>query len=194
MKRIFPYLRFVVWAFILTTACHEMDERMNDFLPLKVREKYKYDYSAVYSYVYENSITYGECTWDFISASRGNPVVYQVKQTFNGFYVYEHSDFSGGPNFTKTDTTEIKNQISTLTFEAMDDGEVTFTFDVPYWGNKSLTFNRYIQSDKVDTCMTLQLINQVCLKREVGITSFGAGSHGNHSGSVCYSLIKGPYY
>lgn len=193
MKNSFSAIVVMIWAFIQISSCHELDETMNDYLPLKVGEKYKYDYLAYYSYVYENSTTFAECTWDFIGVSGSDPVVYQVKQTLNGRYVYKHYDFSGGVNITKTDTTQIKNQISTLSFAAMKNGQVTFTFIVPYWGNTSLTFNRFIQTDKVDTCLTIELINQVCLKRNVGITSFGAGTHGNHSGSVCYSLIKGPY-
>ena len=194
MKRIFPYLRFVGWAFILTTACHELDERTTNYLPLKVGQKYQYEYSEYYWYVGENSITHGECTWDFVSASVGNPVVYQVKQTLNGLYIHEYYDYSSGTFLTKTDSTQINNQISILTFEAPKDGEITFTFILPYRGNTSVSFNRFILSDKIDTCMTIHFTNQVCLKKDVGISSFGAIGYGNHSGSVFYSLTKGPYY
>ncbi|GEM_PF-1543138 len=179
---------------ITNEEIRNVDLPVNDYLPLKVGAKYQYNCSASYAYVDENSLTYGVCTWDFISASTDTPVVYQVRQTFNGVYVYRHYNYSDTLSFSKKDTTKISNEISTLSFKVLNNRDVTFTFKVPYWGNSSLTFKRYYQSDKIDTCTTIGFINYVCLKKEVGITSFGAGSYGNHSGSVCYSFIKGPYY
>ncbi len=97
VKNSFLAICFVMLALI--SSCDKNEFRtneviMNDYLPLKVGAKYQYKCTASYTYVYENSVTYGVCTWDFISASIDTPVVYQVKQTFNGVYVYQHYNYS----------------------------------------------------------------------------------------------------
>jgi len=189
----------ILCLFLLTFSCNKDETsigpngiRVSDYLPLKVGAKYKYDYSAFYNYTYENSKKYGVCTWELLSATPGNPVVYQVNQTFNGTYIYEHNIYYWIPDSLKTDTTKISNEISTLSFQVLNDSLVTFTYDLPYWSSSNITFTRLIHSDKRDICITIDYINHVCLRKDVGITGFSAGSYGNHSGSVCYTLIEGP--
>lgn len=161
---------------------------INDYLPLKVGAKYKYNYSASYTYVSESSIKQGECTWTFISKSVDTPVVYQVEQSFNGYYVYRNY-------YGRKDSSHIENQISTLSFEVLNDGKVAFTFPVPYWGDSKAIFERFIKSDIPDTCFILQpIINQGCLRKDVGITNLFYVSCGNHCSIVNYSLIEGPSY
>lgn len=159
----------------------------NDYLPLKVGTKYKYSYNASYSYVAENSRKIGECRWTFISKSDDTPVVYQVEQSFSGYYVSVY--YTG-----KKDSTQIENQITTLNFEVLNDGKVSFTYPVPYWSDSKVTFDRFIRSDKIDTCFTLNTLrNHVCLRKNVGITYLSYFLCGNHCSSVDYTLIEGPY-
>jgi hypothetical protein len=161
---------------------------LNDYLPLKVGAIYKYKYSAYYNYVFDRSEKVGECTWKFISKSVDTTTVYQVEQSFTGYYVYEQYY----PE--QKDSTQIENQISTLSFVEQNDLRVAFHFSVPYWGDSKVTIQRFIYSDKIDTCFSLSLINGVCLRKNVGITCLSYAECGNHCSSVCYSLIEGPYY
>jgi len=159
----------------------------NDYLPLMVGAKYKYSYTASYSYVDENSRKKGDCTWTIISKSVDTPIIYQVEQSFSGYYVSVY--YTG-----KKDSTQIENQITTLNFEVLNEGKVSFTFPVPYWGDSKVTIKRFIPSDKIDTCFILvPIVNSVCLRKNVGITNLNFFSCGNHCSSVEYTLIEGPY-
>ena len=160
----------------------------NDYLPLKVGANYKYKYSAGLSYVTGSVYSKGECTWKFISMSVDTPIVYHVEQSFNGYDVYDRYYSS------QKDSTQIENQISALSFKVQNKGKVGFTFPLPYWGATTVTLERFIQSDKIDTCFMFSLINGGCLRKNVGITSFDYFSGGNHSGSVRYTLIEGPTF
>jgi len=167
----------------------ERTDVINDYLPLMVGAKYKYDYSATYGYVDESSIQKGQCIWTFISKSVDEPVVYQVEQSFSGYYVYR-SYYTG-----KKDSSLIENQISTVNFEVLNASQVAFNFAVPYWGKSKVTFERFIRSDKVDTCFTLnKLINRGCLRKDVGITSLNYYSGGNHGSLVEYTLVEKLHY
>jgi hypothetical protein len=116
------------------------------------------------------------------------PVVYQVEQSFNGYYVY--NNYSG-----QKDSTQIENQISTLSFEVQNDGNVAFAFRVPYWGDSKITIKRLMQSDIIDICFPLEpIINSICLRKNVGITNLSYSLCGNHCSRVCYFLIEGPFY
>ena len=194
MRYILFVLSLLVFSIVLLLSCKKKEDKedkvaeINDYLPLKVGVKYKYNYSASYSYVYENSIKKGECTWTIISKSVDTLVVYQVEQSFSGYYVYRY--YTG-----KKDSTHIENQITILSFRVMNNDNVSFTFPVPYWGNSKVIIKRLIQSDEMDICYTLDpIINSVCLRKDVGITNLSYWSCGNHCSSVCYSLIEGPYY
>lgn len=194
MRYILFVLSLLVFSIVLLLSCKKKEDKedkvaeINDYLPLKVGVKYKYNYSASYSYVYENSIKKGECTWTIISKSVDTLVVYQVEQSFSGYNVYQ-SEYTG-----KKDSAKFENQISTLRFEVLNDGNVSFIFHVPYWGESTVTLVRFIKSEKIDTCLAFSLINRGCLRKNVGITNFFYHSGGNHSSSVSYSLIEGPYY
>jgi hypothetical protein len=165
---------------------------IKDYFPLIVGAKYKYNYSASYAYVNESSLKKGECTWKFISKSVDPSVVYQVEQSFTGYYVYNYYGYGGLPS--RKDSTQIDNQISALSFKVQNNGKVVLTFPMPYWGGTTVTFERFIQSDKIDTCFMFSLINGGCLRKNVGITSFGYFLGGNHGSSVGYSLIEGPTF
>ena len=187
--KIFTCLSFVILALMLIISCKSKEDIVNqdivnDYLPLKVGAKYKYNYSDNYGYVNEGSTKYGECTWEFISSS-------SVQQTFNGIYIYKHS--STYPYDIKSDTTQIRNEISNLSFEVSGNA-VTFNHFLPYWGKVSLTFVRLFRSDGSDICLNPNLRSVVCLKKDVGITRLENCITGNHSGSVSYSLIEGPIY
>jgi hypothetical protein len=163
---------------------------INDYLPLNVGAKYKYQYEAVYHYLPENSIKKGECTWKFISKSDGTPVVYQVEQSFKGDSVY-YRDYGSGP--VQKDTTHFENQITTVRFEVLNDGRVTFHFPAPYFSSSSnVTFERFIPSDKIDTCFILKIYNWGCLRKNIGITDLDYVLSGIHYSSVSYFLIEGP--
>ena len=190
MKNILSVISLLVLLIVLLPSCKNKEgkEEINDYLPLKVGAKYKYNYLASYTYVYESSLTKGECTWKFISKSADTPVVYQVEQSFTGFYLYNY--YTG-----RHDSIHYENQISILSFEVLNDGTVAVTFPMPYWGGSKVTFERFIQSDKTDTCFTLNpVINRGCLRKNVGITNLSYSSCGNHCSSVCYSLIEGPSF
>ena len=138
MRNILSVLSLLVSLIVLLPSCNKEDkEEINDYLPLKVGAKYKYNYLASYAYVYESSLTKGECTWKFISMSTDMPAVYQVEQSFTGYSIYYHDSGNGHPT---RDSTQIENQISTLIFEVQNDGKVAFTFPMPYWGASKVTF------------------------------------------------------
>jgi len=193
MKNSWSVICLLVLLIVLLPSCNKKDngetkaDVINDYLPLTVGAKYKYSYSAYYSYIDEGSIQSGECTWTIISKSVNEPFVYQVEQSFSGYYVYR--------NYTgRKDSSQIENQISTLKFEVLDASKVAFNFSVPYWKDSNVTFERFIRSDKVDTCFILNiLINRGCLRKDVGITSLYYNTIGNHSSSISYNLIEGPY-
>jgi len=193
MKNSWSVICLLVLLIVLLPSCNKKDngeakaDVINDYLPLTVGAKYKYSYSAYYSYIDEGSIQSGECTWTIISKSVNEPFVYQVEQSFTGYYVYR--------NYTgRKDSSQIENQISTLKFEVLDASKVAFNFSVPYWKDSNVTFERFIRSDKVDTCFILNiLINRGCLRKDVGITSLYYNTIGNHSSSISYNLIEGPY-
>jgi len=203
MKNSFSVICLLVLLFVLLPSCNnkkeiepkdtkevkkERTDVINDYLPLTVGAKYKYSYSAYYSYIDEGSIQSGECTWTIISKSVNEPFVYQVEQSFSGYYVYR--------NYTgRRDSSQIENKISTLTFEVLDAPKVAFNFSMPYWGDTKVTLERFIRSDKVDTCLMLNsIINRGCLRKNVGITDLNFRSCGNHCSMVNYTLIEGPYY
>ena len=193
MKNSWSVICLLVLLIVLLPSCNKKDDGeakadvINDYLPLTVGAKYKYSYSAYYSYIDEGSIQSGECTWTIISKSVNEPFIYQVEQSFSGYYVYR--------NYTgRKDSSQIENQISTLKFEVLDASKVAFNFSVPYWKDSNVTFERFIRSDKVDTCFILNiLINRGCLRKDVGITSLYYNTIGNHSSSISYNLIEGPY-
>jgi hypothetical protein len=164
--------------------------KFNDYLPLKVGAKYKYKYSDYYQFGYESSKTMGECTWEFVSKSVDTAVVYHVEQSFTGYFVNYYSR-------KPTDSTKIENRISTLSFVVLNDGKIAFDFLLQYqsFGSTSVTLERFIQSDKIDTCFTFDTSpNWGCLRKNVGITKFSYGYYGNHQIGVGYTLIEGPYY
>lgn len=85
----------------------------NNYLPLEVGAKYKYNYCASYAYIYESSIKKGICTWTFISKSVDTPAVFQVEQSFSGYYVHRY--YTG-----QRDSSLIENQITILNFEGRE--------------------------------------------------------------------------
>jgi len=179
------YFIIVAWILlsILSGCKKEAVKVLNDYLPLTVGAKYKYNYSARYGYSPENTIKTGECTWNFISKSADTSVVYHVEQSFNGKSVWTDQ-------FGKKDSAQIVNQISALSFEVLNDGRVAFT-----WPQEKVTLERFIQSDRNDTCFRSSPYEQVCLRKNVGITSlFSLPMHGNHQKGSGYTLIEGPYY
>lgn len=177
------YVRAYVTNSIGTGYGNEVSFEYNDYLPLTVGAKYKYDYVDSYAFPGENTRTVGECTWKFISKSSNTPVVYHVEQSLTGYRISEYF-----PSFRR-DSTHIESQISNLNFEVQNDGKVAFNIMVPYWGASKVTFERFIQSGKNDTCL-----NHGCLRKNVGITTMGYSVNGNHSGGVGYTLIEGPTY
>jgi hypothetical protein len=177
------YVRAYATNSIGTSYGNGISFEINDYLPLKVGAKYKYDYVDSYAFPGENTRTVGECIWKFISMSADTTVVYHVEQSLTGYRISEYF-----PSFRR-DSTHIESQISNLNFEVQNDGKVAFNIMVPYWGASKVTFERFIQSGKNDTCL-----NHGCLRKNVGITTMGVGFYGNHSGTVSYSLIEGPYY
>jgi hypothetical protein len=183
MKNILSAIGFLVLMIMIFYSCHKEDA-VNDYLPLKVGVKYKYKYSDAYSYWNESSHKRGECTWNFISKSAGTPVVYQVEQSFTGYSTY--------PGLK--DSFYRENEKSNLSFEILKDGKVAFAFSVPYWGSTKKTFERFIESDKNDTCFYLSNGGRGCLRKNVGITYFTFGIIANHCSTVSYSLIEGPTY
>jgi hypothetical protein len=194
MKNILYAISLLVLSTALLPSCNKEDESndhlpLNDYLPLKVGAKYKYKYSDSYSYIHERSKEEGECTWKFISKSADTTVVYHVEQSFTGDYFY-NNDF--GQNYSW----HYENQISNLNFEVQKDGKVAFTFPVPYWGYGEVPLERFIQSDKIDTCFLFfgGTLNHGCLRKNVGITNLFYHGCGNHCSTVSYTLIEGPYY
>jgi len=187
MRNILVAVSLLFLLIVLLPSCNNKHDKLNDYLPLRVGAKYKYNYLASYGYINENSVQKGECTWTFISKSFNTHVVYQVEQSFKGDYV--RGNYSG-----PTDSVHYENQITTLSFEDRNDGNVDFTFPVPYFGDNKVTFERFIQSDKIDTCLRLNSgINSGCLRKNIGITSFNFHLIGNHQSHVSYTLIAGPY-
>jgi hypothetical protein len=174
-----------------TAYGNEISFIINDYLPLTVGAKYKYNYSDRYGYIDGGYIKKGECSWEFISMAVGTTVVYLVEQSFTGDYV-SYQDYGSGP--IHKDSIHYENQISALSFEVQNDGKVTFHFLVPYFGAGKVTFERFIQSEKTDTCFLLTLYSQGCLRKNVGIKDLDYTVSGNHHGSVSYSLIEGPSY
>ena len=195
---------------IVVATNHSTTEGIwNDYLPLKAGAKYKYKYrDEFYGPSELSKKTVGECTWDFVSAStdKGNvqsdsttiiTVVYLVKQSFTGLCITGSS---------KRDTLRVENEITTVSFNLQNDNKVAFTFIIPYWGkttwtfdrfvqSDSNTFNRYVQSDSSTLCYTFRAPeNRLCLKANVGITSFCNLVQSNHFSYVQYDLIEGPYY
>jgi hypothetical protein len=192
MKNIQSIISLLVLFIALLPSCNKNNEdAINDYLPLKVGAKYKYKYSDSYGYGYESSKREGECTWKFISKSADTTVIYQVEQSFNGYWV---DYYEGNP----TDSTKIENQISALSFEVLKDGKVAFNFTYAFsvGGMRSpVNFERFIQSDKIDTCFIFNsIINSGCLRKNVGLTNFNYCFCGNHSAVYSYTLIEGPYY
>jgi len=191
MKNSLSGISLLVLLFVLIPSCNKKDNSeakedvINDYLPLTVGAKYKYDYKASYGYIDGSSVTIGQCVWTFISKSADEPVIYQVEQSFSGYSVYR-SYYTG-----KKDSSLIENQISTVNFEVLNAAQVAFNFSVPYWGKSKVTFERFIRSDKVDTCFTMNsIINRGCLRKNAGITYFYYHSGGNHSSLVEYTLIE----
>ena len=190
MKNSLSVISLLVSLIVLLPSCNKGDNEpksdvINDYLPLTVGAKYKYSYSSSYGYVDGSSVKKGECIWTFISKSDNEPFVYQVEQSFTGCYVY-HSNYTG-----KKDSTLIENQISALSFEVLNATQVAFNFSVTYWGNSTVTFERFIRSDKIDTCFMLNsLINRGCLRKNVGITYLYYHSGGNHSSLIEYNLVE----
>lgn len=194
MKNSLSVISLLVLLFVLIPSCNKKDtseakeDVINDYLPLKVGAKYKYDYMASYSYIDENSVTKGQCIWTFISKSTDEPVIYQVEQYFSG-YTVTRNNYTG-----KKDSTQIESQFFTLSFEVLNSSQVAFNFVMTYWGKSKVTFERFIRSDKIDTCFTFySSINQGCLRKNVGITNFSYSSCGNHCSRLRFSLIEGPY-
>lgn len=193
----------MILAFILIASCNDsaviiedtpVNPVVNDYLPLKVGAKYKHKYSTIYVDMLDNIKRNGECTWDFKSASVDTPAVYQVEQSFNGLYVRHYYVYENGRSLYKTDSVQLENEISALNFKVLKDSKVTVTFPMPNFGLEVVTFARYIQSEKIDTCFRFDGAAG-CLKKNVGINSlistFGPG---NHYVYVSYSLMEGPYY
>lgn len=191
MKNSLSVICLLVFLIVLLPSCNNKEDTepkvdvINDYLPLTVGAKYKYDYSSYYGYVDESSVHKGECIWTFISRSVDEPAVYQVEQSFSGYSVYRI-------NYTGIkDSTLIVNQISTVNFEVLNAAQVAFNFSVPYWGKSKVTLNRFMRSDKIDTCFMLNsLINRGCLRKNVGITNLNFYSGGNHSSHVEYTLVE----
>ena len=195
MKQIFTYLSFVILAFTLIISCKSKEDIasvdiVNDYLHLKVVAKYNYSLREDYSYLDEYKKIVGECTWDFISATTDTPVVYQVRQTFNGLSIHHWGSMGLDP--LQTDTFHLVNEITTLSFKVLGDRRVTFNYFLSFRGAASLTFERYIQSEKVDTCLFADYVYP-CLRKDVGITKLFHYSCGNHCSVLEYSLINGPF-
>ena len=118
------------------------------------------------------------------------PFVYQVEQSLTGYTVSQSQIWNGSVYIVRNDTLHFENQLSTLSFEVLNDGKVAFT-----WPQTKVTLERFIQSDRNDTCFTSNPYEQVCLRKNVGITSlFVLPMHGNHQAGSGYTLIEGPTY
>lgn len=192
MKNILYVIGFLVLLSALLPSCNKNNEdEVNDYLPLKVGTKYKYHYSEFYRSINGGYVNYGECSWKFISMSVDMPFVYQVEQSLTGYSVSESDFWNGYQNIVRKDSTRIENQISTLSFKVLNNGKVAFS-----WPYGKVTFERFIQSDKIDTCYILERIpNRGCLRKNVGITSISYFTMlGNHQAGSGYSLIEGPTY
>jgi hypothetical protein len=195
MKNILTLLSLLVLFIALLPSCNKEDESnhhlpLNDYLPLKVGAKYKYNYSQFYHYIDGGYVKYGECSWKFISMSVDTPFVYQVEQSLTGYTVSQSQIWNGSiaDYIVRKDTTRIENQISTLSFEVLNDRRVAFTCP-----QTKVTLERFIQSDRNDICFTSNPYEQVCLRKNVGITSlFVLPMHGNHQAGSRYTLIEGP--
>ena len=194
MKNSLSVICLLVLLIVLLPSCNKKDDGeakadvINDYLPLTVGAKYKYDYMSSYGYIDESSVTKGQCIWTFIGKSTDEPVIYQVEQYFSG-YTVTRNNYTG-----KKDSTQIECQFFTLSFEVLNSSQVAFNFVMNYWGKSKVTFERFIRSDKIDTCFILNiLINRGCLRKNVGITSLNYNTIGNHSSSISYNLIEGPY-
>jgi len=120
MKNILSVISLLVLFIALLPSCSHDTIAINDYLPLKVGAKYKYNYSEFYHYIDGGYTIKGECTWNFISKSADTSVVYHVEQSFNGKSVWTDQ-------FGKKDSAQIVNQISALSFEVLNDGRVAFT-------------------------------------------------------------------
>jgi hypothetical protein len=194
MKNSLSVISSLVLLFVLIPSCSKKntseakEDVINDYLPLKVGAKYKYDYMSSYGYIDENSVTKGQSIWTFTSKSTDEPVIYQVEQYFSG-YTVTRNNYTG-----KKDSAQIESQIYSLSFEVLNSSQVAFNFVMTYWGESKVTFERFIRSDETETCFRLDSPrNRGCLRKDVGITNFTYSSCGNHCSSVSYSLIEGPY-
>ena len=201
MKNILSVICLLVILVVLLPSCNKKEDNgdkghggektdvINDYLPLTVGAKYKYNFTISYTeFNGSSSEQKGECIWTFISKSVDTPVVYQVEQSFNGYSYNYHS--SG-----QIDSSQIIDQISKVNFEVLKSTNVAFNFSVPYWGGSKVIFERFIHSDKIDTCLIMNsIIDRGCLRKNVGITDFFYHSCGNHCSSISYSFIKGPFY
>ena len=132
----------------------------------------------------------GEGTWDFASVSTDIPVFYVVKQSFNGLSIHCWGFMGKYPS--QTDTFHIVNEITTLSFKVLKDRRVTFSYILSFRGAVSLTFLRYIESEKVHNCIFVDCVYPR-LKKDIGITNFTHYSCGNHCSILEYSLIEGPF-
>lgn len=170
---------------ITVTIAHDSN---HDFMPLNVGAKYLYSYYGRLSYPGIFSSEEGECQWEFIESDPTPSHDYRVRQILNGIHI---SKYDSSP--LKGDTTLIRNRIDTLTFKENDNGTVTITFPVMYWGSGSMTVERYMESSKIDTCFIKNYISEICLSKIIGIKSLSHRVGANHSTLTSYSLVKGPY-
>jgi hypothetical protein len=162
---------------------------IGDYLPLKVGSKYLYEYDGSTSFhstddIYSKS---GECQWEFTEITPGVTNVYNVKMIFNGVMV--HSRYHN-PNYIEyLDTTLIKNQEYTLTFQENENGKIKITFPVMSIGYREMILERFLESSKIDTCFDQNL----CLSLNIGIKYLRYTEHHNNFYSTSFTLLRGPY-
>lgn len=178
-----------ILAFIILwhlSSCTRDD--VSDYLPLKVGAKYLYDYVDNYSNRSTDDIyrKFGECQWEFTDMTPGTNV-YNVKMIFNGILV--HSRYHN-PNYIEyLDTTVIKNEIFTLTFQENEDGKVKMTFPFGSLDHREKIIERFLESSKIDTCFDQNL----CLSLNIGIKYLRYEETHNNRYGTYFTLLKGPY-
>jgi hypothetical protein len=182
-KKSLPYcfLFFLSIGFVFLNSCKKEGSRVDDYLPLKPGARYKYNYLETYQYVYESSTKKGVSTWTFLAPSADAPQIYPVQKSFTGDSIHILDFGTGHP---VKDSIHFENHISTIEFQVQSDGKVALG---------AYKFDRFIQSDKTDTCFYLSWFNGGCLRKNVGLISLSSLACGNHCYSSKYTLIEGPY-
>jgi hypothetical protein len=156
-------------------------EILSDFLPLNPGARYRYDYLQTYQDIYVSYTIKGISTWTYLPQSPDAPQFYPVQKSFTGDSIYI-LDFGYGP--VVKDSVHLENKISTFRLEVKNNGQVAWN---------EMEINRFLRTDKTDTCYYWSFHNGFCLRKNVGFTSLSSFACGNHCYTSKYTLIQGPY-